>query len=120
MVTVTTWTQDYPPLPGSADAAAQMADTVVAEHLPRRRRDAAPLVRALIGAALAKTSHSLNLKTVVDDEPFRARFELHYRNDIETSDPLGVHQAVSRLADAYGEQRTRDGRMIYAELWDRA
>lgn len=117
---MTTWTQDYPALPGSADAAAQLADTVVAEHLPRRRNDAGPLVRKLFACALARTSTSLNLKTVVDDQPFRARFELHYRDDVDAADAPGAHEVVSRLADAYGEQPTPSGRMIYAELWDRS
>jgi hypothetical protein len=81
--------------------------------------DGGQLVRKLFACALAKTSASLNLVTMA--EPFKTRFELHYRNDLEeTPDAPGAHETVARLADAYGERRTRDGRMIYAELWDRS
>ncbi|WP_327108084.1 hypothetical protein [Nonomuraea glycinis] len=100
--------------------AAQRAHAVVAKHLPHRVHDAADLVRELFTCALAKSSPAghLNLITVV--HPNTARFEVHYSSDLNAQDPLTAHQSVSALADASGPRPTRNGRMIYAELWDYA
>jgi hypothetical protein len=118
VVTVTTWIQDYPALPGSADSAARLADTVTAEHLPGRRADAGPLVRQLFECALARSNSASVVKLITVVDSLRARFEVHYLNDLNVPDPLSAHQAVSALSDACGEERKHDGRMIYAELRD--
>lgn len=118
---MTTWSQDYPALPGSADAAAHYARTVVAEHLPGRGDDAGKLVLEIFRIGLCRSSplSNLNLITIFDDTPkTRLRFELHFPNDTFEPDAQLAHQTVSALADAYGEQYTRRGRMIYAELWE--
>lgn len=116
---MTTWTQDYPALPGSALAAAHYAQALVSEHIPRRADDAYQLTQHLFAVGLARSSpiSNMNLITVVDPGQ-RIRFELHFPNDVRTSDAELAHQQLSALADAYGEQYTRRGRMIYAELWE--
>lgn len=117
--TVTTWTQDYPALPGSALAAAHYAQALVSEHIPRRAADAYTLAQHLFAVGLARSSpiSNMNLITIVDPGR-RIRFELHFPNDIHGGDAQLAHQAVSALSDAYGETYTRRGRMIYAELWE--
>ncbi|MGA5764457.1 hypothetical protein [Nonomuraea bangladeshensis] len=122
---MTTWTQDYPALPGSAHAAAAYADAIVGEHLPGRGGDAGKIVRGLFQAALARSSplSRLNLTTIFDDSPRRfLRFELVFPNDVDAPDAPLAHQIVSALADSCGETwtRRRRDRMIYAELWEHA
>ncbi len=116
---MTTWTQDYPALAGSADAAAQLAYTVANQHLPGRASDAYTLVEHLFSAGLAKSSPGSDMNLITVEEPSKIRFELYFPND--QPDPTSAataYQAVSKLADAYGERPTkRGGRMIYAELW---
>jgi hypothetical protein len=123
---VTTWTQDYPALPGSADAAARYARTIVAEHLPGRADDAEKIVREMLAVGIARSAarSTMNLITVITEVAAASghvHFELHYANDAAgTADPASAHQVVSALSNAYGEQDTRDGRMLYAVLWGSA
>ncbi|WP_144070077.1 hypothetical protein [Nonomuraea indica] len=115
---MTTWTQDYPALEGSADAAARLAYTVANQHLPGRASDAFTLVEHLFSAGLARSSPASNLNLITEAERGRVRFELHYPNDqADTTGSATAVLEVSRLADAYGERPTRRGRMMYAELW---
>jgi len=114
---VTTWTQDYPAVPGSADAAAQHARTVAGLHMPQHRAAAAALVKAMItvGVAWSSSHATLNLVTIVSGG--HVRFELHYADDLDVDDPVPAHELISALANAYGERRGGGGRMLYAELW---
>ena len=118
---VTTLTQDYAALPGSADAAAQHARTVVAEyqpHEPQRADDAATIVKSLFLDALTRTSLGGNISLITTIDSERIRFEMHDPDeDIPGAEPpIGVHRRVSALADAYGAARTRTGHMTYAEI----
>lgn len=122
---VTTWTQDYPALPGSAKAAAHYAHTIVQQRLPDRADDAQKIVSNMFAIGIAKSTQSsaMNLITVIDDEILRGHvhFELHYANDAaDGKDPRDAHQIVSALSDSYGEHRTHSGRMLYADLWGSA
>ncbi|WP_219512663.1 hypothetical protein [Nonomuraea ceibae] len=105
-------------------AAAHYAQALVSETLPRRASDAYHLAQQLFAVGLARSSpvSNLNLITLVDRTPTgqRIRFELHYANDLNDADAPEAHRAVSALSNAYGEQDTRRGKMIYAELWERA
>lgn len=118
---MTTWSQDYPALPGSADAAAHYARAVVAEHLPGRADRAPRLLKEMFAVGLARsTPHSsMNLITLIAEHgKAKIRFELHYANDLDAPDPPAAHQMVSALSNAYGEHDTRSGKLIYAELWE--
>ncbi len=118
---VTTLTQDYAALPGSADAAAQHARTVVAEYQPYERQradDAAAIVKALFLDALTRTSLGGNISLITTIDSERIRFEMHDPGERipGAQPPIGVHERISALADAYGSAKTRRGRMAYAEL----
>ncbi|MET8866562.1 hypothetical protein ABZW11_26790 [Nonomuraea sp. NPDC004580] len=115
---MTTWTQDYPAAPGSAEAAARHARTVAELHMPARAQDASEIVSAMFAVGVARSSAqtALNLVTEVDDDSRTVRFALHYAGDVHAPDPADSHQVLSRLADAYGERSGRGGRMVYAEL----
>ncbi|MFD1537946.1 hypothetical protein [Nonomuraea guangzhouensis] len=115
---MTTWTQDYPALPGSAHAAARLAHALATARSPRRASAAYRLVEHLFGCALARSSPSSNLNLIIVIEDGKIHFEVHYPNDHKAAfDTATAYQTVSALADAYGEGQTRRGRMIYAELW---
>lgn len=123
---MTTWTQDYPALPGSATAAAHYAHTIVQERLPGRADDAQKIVREMFAVGVARSTplSNMNLITVIEDnlgERGHVHFELHYANDAaDSNDPRDAHQIVSALSDSYGERRTNEGRMLYADLWGSA
>lgn len=119
---MTTWTQNYPSLPGSGTAAAHYAQALVSETIPERKQDAFALVEAMfqIGVTRSSVTTDLNLVSIADNLPRgrRVKFELTYANDIDTPDPPTAHQLLSRVADAYGERRAvHGGRIVYAELW---
>lgn len=119
---MTTWTQDYPALPGSAHAAAKLAHTVAYQHLPGRAVDAHKVVAALFAVGLAKSSSSSILNLITQADGQRVRFELYFPNDqTAADDTTAAYQSVSALADSAGEKRTGQGRgrMMYAELWRR-
>lgn len=76
------------------------------------------LVEHLFSCALARSSPCSNINLIIVVDNGKIHFELHYPNDHKTAfDAAMAYQTVSALADAYGETRTRRGRMIYAELW---
>lgn len=116
---MTTLAQDYAALPGSADAAAQHARTVVAEYERSRADDAAAIVKGLFLDALTRTGlgGNISLITTVDSE--KIRFEMHDPNDDVPGvvPPIGVHERVSALSDGYGSSRTKHGHMAYAEIF---
>ena len=118
---MTTWTQDYPALPGSAHAAAKLAHTVAYQHLPGRALDAHKVVDAMFAVGLAKSSTSSILNLITQADGQRVRFELHYPNDQKDNEATttAAYQNVSALADSSGDNRTERGRMVYAELWRR-
>ncbi|MDR8410963.1 hypothetical protein MTP10_19780 [Nonomuraea sp. 3-1Str] len=112
------WTQDYPALAQAADAASRVAYTLAHQHLPSRASDAHALVENLFFAGLERTSPGGSLNLITMTSPRKVRFELHYPDDKPVGNYSDLHQAVSELADAYGERPTsRGGCMIYAELW---
>lgn len=111
------YTQDYAALPGSADAAAHHARTIAGEHATRRQADAEQVVRDMIAIGLASTGAGGSLNLITTAEYGRVKFELYYPDDVEDAVvPPDAHRRVSRTADAYGEDGTRSGRMIYAVL----
>ncbi|WP_433509552.1 hypothetical protein ACQP2T_37095 [Nonomuraea sp. CA-143628] len=115
---MTTWTQDYPALPGSAQAAARLAQALATARSPQRASVVYRLVENLFGCALARSSPRGNLNLIIVVERGRIHFEVHYPNDHRAAaDAPAAFQTVSALADAYGETQTKRGRMIYAELW---
>ncbi|MER7365591.1 hypothetical protein [Nonomuraea wenchangensis] len=118
---MTTWTQDYPALPDSSLAAARCARALVEQFDPARSDDGYKVVEELFRVALARCSlgGTVNLKAMADRTPRgpRLRFELHFPDDANSPEPPEAHQALSALADAYGERRSRDGRLAYAEIW---
>jgi hypothetical protein len=115
-------TQDYPVLAGSAVVAANYMKALVGRYIPERADDAHKLAEGLFACALerSRTNGYLNLITMIDQTPFgvKVRFELHYPNDLPDADVRSASQALSTLADAYGERETRRGRMTYGELWE--
>lgn len=74
-----------------------------------------------MGLARSKRNANLNLVTLIDRTPvgLKIRFELHYPDDMPAPDALSAFEAMSTVADAYGECGTRTGRMTYGELWER-
>lgn len=77
-----------------------------------------------VGLTRSTSSSKMTLVTELHDAVpgrLRVRFELRYANDeAGTVDPPTSHQAVSALSNASGERDLRDGKMLYAELWERA
>ncbi|MFN2636805.1 MAG: hypothetical protein ABR585_07260 [Gemmatimonadaceae bacterium] len=116
-----TFSQDYPPLLGSIDAAVQHARTVVGDQQPDRVDDAAKIVRALFVDALTRTGSAGNISLITSVNSSRIRFEIHDPNTPipgATLDP-DAHRLISALADQYGSGGTRGGHVAWAELHDR-
>jgi hypothetical protein len=121
VVSVTTWTQDYPALAEAASAASTVAYTLTNQHLHGRAGDAFRLVEHMFVAGLARTAPGGKLNLIAITSPNKIRFELHYPANTSIPSGAGHIQTVSSIADAYGERPVpRGGRMIYAELWERA
>ncbi|MBG0828585.1 hypothetical protein HS041_12475 [Planomonospora sp. ID67723] len=112
-----TWTQDYPPLPGSVDAAVLHARTIAEQHQPSRVDDAAEIVRALFRDALTRTGPDGNINLITTVDIGLIRFEVHDPNTPTGAvlDP-DVHRLASARADWYGSTGTRAGHMVWAEL----
>ncbi|WP_326646717.1 hypothetical protein OG884_19005 [Streptosporangium sp. NBC_01755] len=113
-----TFTQDYPALPGSIDAAVQHARTVVKQCQPDRVDDAEQVVRALFADALTRTPLDGNISFITAVDLSHVRFEIHDANTPvpgALADP-GAHRLVSALADRYGSGGTRNGHKAWAEL----
>ncbi|WP_433363860.1 hypothetical protein [Streptosporangium sp. CA-115845] len=113
-----TFTQDYPALPGSIDAAVQHARTVAKQYQPDRVDDAEQVVRVLFTDALTRTAPSGNISFITTVDFSHVRFEIHDANTPVpgASTNPGTHQLVSALADRYGSGGTRGGHMAWVEL----
>ncbi|MFD8558217.1 hypothetical protein ACFV1N_13130 [Streptosporangium canum] len=115
---MSTFAQDYPPLPGSVHAAALHARTIVGEHQPNRVDDAEQIIRALFADALTRTSPDGNISLITTVDLGRIRFEVHDPNSPQDGavTDYEAHRLASAKADWYGSAGTRTGHMAWAEL----
>ncbi|MEV0752788.1 hypothetical protein [Streptosporangium sp. NPDC050280] len=118
---MSTYSQDYAPLPGSVDAAVQHARTIAKQHQPDRIDDAEQVVRAMVSDSLTRTEQGSAIRLVTTIAPNCIRFEVRDPNTPKpgTPKPSDVWQLVSALADRYGSRSTRDDHMSWAELYVR-
>lgn len=112
-----TFVQDYPPLPGSIQAAAHHARTVAAEHQPGRVADAETIVGLLIADALTRTGPdgNIGLTTIVDEAAIR--FEVRDPNTPVAASVPQIQARVSGLADLYGSDGVDQGPKRGHRVW---
>ncbi|MER5326783.1 hypothetical protein [Streptosporangium roseum] len=118
---MSTYSQDYAPLPGSVDAAAQHARTIAKQHQPDRTDDAEQVVRAMVSDSLTRTEQGSTIRLIMTIAPNCIRFEVRDPNTPKPGTPTHPHawRLVSVLADRYGSRGTRGNHMSWAELYIR-
>jgi hypothetical protein len=118
---MSTYSQDYAPLPGSVDAAVQHARTIAKQHQPDRTDDAAQVVHAMVSNSLTRTEQGSTIRLITTVAPNCIRFEVRDPNTSKpgTPTPSDAWRLVSTLADRYGSRGTRDAHMSWAELYVR-
>ncbi|MEO3860843.1 hypothetical protein [Acrocarpospora sp. B8E8] len=118
---MTTLSQEYAALSGSAEAAALHARTIVEEHQPDRAEAAAEVVRLLVADALARTPPGDNVGLVTIVGGGVVRFEVRDPDLVVdgAEPPFALLSTVSTLADRFGDGRVREGagHMAYAEIF---
>ncbi|MFI6890143.1 hypothetical protein [Streptosporangium canum] len=118
---MSTYSQDYAPLPGSVDAAAQHARTIAKQHQPDRTDDAEQVVRAMVSDSLTRTEQGSTIRLITTIAPNCIRFEVRDPNTPKPGTPPrpDAWRLVSTLADRYGSRGTRGNHMSWAELYVR-
>ncbi|MEV4246861.1 hypothetical protein AB0J63_26035 [Streptosporangium canum] len=118
---MSTYSQDYAPLPGSVDAAAQHARTIAKQHQPDRTDDAEQVVRAMISDSLTRTEQGSTIRLITTVAPDCIRFEVRDPNTLKPGTPThpDAWRLVSALADRYGSRGTREAHISWAELYVR-